>query len=146
MTREDLLALHAKLNEEGLKVMEAKNRDYGADDDPFRNFHEFGLLGILVRLSDKLARLRTFTERGELTVKDESVTDTIIDARNYLVLFEGYRRRSDYGILERSPLLPSSLPKPTARDWDPEGDRDLIGGPAGDGSVWGGPRMSGCRR
>lgn len=77
--------------------MEMKNKDYGADSDPFRNFREFGLLGILVRLSDKLARLRTFTERGELSVKDESVTDTIIDARNYLVLFEGFRRDLDHG-------------------------------------------------
>lgn len=72
--------------------MEKKNQDYGANHDPFRNFREFGLLGILVRLSDKLARIRTFTERGELSVKDESVTDTIRDGINYLILFEGLRR------------------------------------------------------
>lgn len=69
----------------------AKNQDYGANDDPFRNFRAFGSFGILVRLSDKLARILTYTERGELTVKDESVTDTVLDAINYLILFEGYR-------------------------------------------------------
>lgn len=73
-------------------LMQMKNQDYGANHDPFRNFREFGLFGILVRLSDKMARIRTFLERGELSVKDESVTDTIRDGINYLILFEGLRR------------------------------------------------------
>lgn len=72
--------------------MAKKNEDYGANEDPFRNFRAFGEFGILVRLSDKLARILTYVERGQLTVKDESVTDTLLDAINYLVLFEGYRR------------------------------------------------------
>ncbi len=93
MTRQDLLDLHASLSSTARELMVKKNQDYGANEDPFRNFHQFGQLGILVRLSDKLSRLHTFTERGELSVKDESVTDTILDVINYAVLFEGYRQQ-----------------------------------------------------
>jgi hypothetical protein len=50
-------------------------------------FEEFG---IVVRLSDKVARLRTFCERGVLDVKDESVEDTLVDVINYAVLFAAY--------------------------------------------------------
>ena len=66
--------------------MESKNQDYGADADPFRNFRSFQELGILVRLSDKLSRLRTYIERGDFKVQDESVKDTALDAINYVVL------------------------------------------------------------
>jgi hypothetical protein len=90
--RDRLEKLHRELTTTARKLMVAKNRDYGADSDPFRNFHQFGYLGILVRLSDKLARLRTYTERKSFAVKSESVTDTVIDVINYAVLFEGYRR------------------------------------------------------
>ena len=91
--RENLYSLHRDLTEQALEIMKAKNADYSSADDPYRNFREFGQLGILVRLSDKLARLRTFSERGELSVKDESVRDTVLDAINYLILFEGFRQK-----------------------------------------------------
>ena len=66
--------------------MVKKNQDYGADDDPFRNFRSFGAFGILVRLSDKLARVRTYIERGDLKVEDETFQDTCKDAINYVIL------------------------------------------------------------
>ena len=90
-TTEALLELHKKLTDESRELMAVKNQDYGAKDvDPFRNFRMFGRLGILVRMSDKLARLRTFLERGEFSVKDEGVVDTIRDIINYAVIFEAY--------------------------------------------------------
>ena len=90
MTREDLLALHTRMTEKARQLMSVKNADYGANKNPFRNFDRHGLYGILVRISDKLARLETFTERGELSVKDETVQDTLMDLINYAVLFAGY--------------------------------------------------------
>jgi hypothetical protein len=84
--RERLLSLHSDYCDAARAVMEAKNQDYGADSDPFRNFRSFGQLGILVRLSDKMSRLRTFVERGDLKVSDESISDTALDAINYVVL------------------------------------------------------------
>jgi hypothetical protein len=90
MTRNELLELHVKLCSEAKDLMVKKNHDYGANSDPFRNFRTFGSLGILVRLSDKLARLNSFLENGNLSVENESVQDTILDIINYAVLFEGY--------------------------------------------------------
>jgi hypothetical protein len=88
MTREELFELHHKLCTEALTVMERKNRDYGADDDPFRNFRQFGPLGILVRLSDKLSRMQTYVERGHF-VSDETFEETARDAINYVILLVG---------------------------------------------------------
>lgn len=90
MTREELQEYHEALCNEARELMRRKNEDYACAEDPFRNFRMFGRLGILVRMSDKLARLRTFTERGTLSVKDESVRDAIVDLINYAVLFGAY--------------------------------------------------------
>jgi hypothetical protein len=84
--RARLLRRHQELCDRAREIMEAKNRDYGADADPFRNFRAFGALGILVRLSDKLARARTYLERGNFAVKDEQIDDTLLDAINYVIL------------------------------------------------------------
>ena len=89
--REALYTLHRDLSAASLELMQKKNHDYASEDDPYRNFRTFGELGILVRLSDKLARLRSWTENQKLAVTDESVRDTVLDAINYLVLFEAYR-------------------------------------------------------
>jgi hypothetical protein len=90
MTRDELLAHHRVLSDKARELMANKNHDYASTADPFRNFRRHGLQGILVRLSDKLARLESFTENGELAVKDESVLDTVLDAINYSILFYGY--------------------------------------------------------
>lgn len=93
---EELLNLHKKMCDKAREIMNKKNSDYGADNDPFRNFHGFGAFGILVRLSDKIARMRTFLDklkRGEaLAVVSESIEDTALDAINYIILFIGYVR------------------------------------------------------
>lgn len=98
-TTQDLLFLYSYLEKRGREVMIKKNSDYAnttESSDPFRNFQSFGAFGILVRLSDKLSRLRTFIEKArngdEMSIKDENWEDTIIDARNYLVLLDGYIR------------------------------------------------------
>src|SRR6266571_5232866 len=94
-----LLRLHQFLGERGRELMARKNSDYAnpsVSSDPFRNFQAFGAFGILVRRSDKTARLRTFIEKAqageEMAVKDEGWEDTLIDAINYLVLLDGYIR------------------------------------------------------
>ena len=87
MKRADLLRRHRQLTERARQLMELKNRDYGANEDPFRNFRRHGLYGITVRLSDKLARLDNFIERGKFSDKDESLIDSCLDIINYAVLF-----------------------------------------------------------
>lgn len=90
--RADLLQRHEELCSYARKIMEKKNQDYGANDDPFRNFREFGTYGILVRLSDKLARIRTWEEKGQFAV-DETLQDTVLDAINYLILYLTMKER-----------------------------------------------------
>lgn len=90
MDRDTLFKIHRDLCSRGLALMEKKNRDYGGNTDPFKNFRTRGELGILIRLEDKLARLDSFIQTGQLHVKDESVEDTIIDGINYLVLLHAY--------------------------------------------------------
>lgn len=93
--RNKLLNYHHALSERARRVMEKKNQDYGEDGDPFRNFRTFGPYGILVRLSDKLSRLRTFVERGSFQVNDESFEDTIMDALNYIILLSAMVREKE---------------------------------------------------
>ena len=91
MDRNQLLEEHGKLTSMALELMKKKNADYGANEDPFRNFHMWGSLGILVRMGDKMARLQTFEERGEFSVEDERLLDTILDLINYAVLYHSYK-------------------------------------------------------
>ena len=96
MTRDELYALHTRTALEALGVMRKKNIDYASEADPFRNFRTFGLLGIVVRMSDKIARLHSLVERGveNNAVKDESYTDTLLDLINYAVIFKGLASES----------------------------------------------------
>ncbi len=68
-----------------------KNADY-AGDDPMSNLKECSGMGIepwkgvLVRISDKYSRLKTFAAKGKLEVKSESVEDTFLDLATYAIL------------------------------------------------------------
>ncbi len=75
-----------------------KNADYcGTDPDAFSNFAKVEALGIasveqgfLTRMTDKLCRINSFVQKGVLEVKDESVSDTLLDLANYCILMMGY--------------------------------------------------------
>jgi hypothetical protein len=41
-------------------------------------------------MMDKMKRIASFAENGDLQVKDESVTDTLRDLTNYSCLLAGY--------------------------------------------------------
>lgn len=96
--RAQLLSLHRTLTEQARELMTRKNADYGANADPFANFRMSALLhiepefGVLLRMQDKMARLVSFLEKGELAVKEESWSDAIIDIINYSVLLCGLLR------------------------------------------------------
>jgi len=90
-TKGDLLALHSKVTAEAALLMQAKNDDYAHGNDAFRNFRRHGAYGVLVRLGDKLARLDSFEERGEFSVKGEDVEDTVKDIVNYAIIYLGLK-------------------------------------------------------
>ena len=62
---------------EGAKLFERKNKDYG---DAFANY---GPIGVIVRMGDKINRLSSVTNNGINLVKTESIRDTLIDLHNY---------------------------------------------------------------
>jgi hypothetical protein len=60
-----------------------KNRDYG---DSFGNgFKEYGMLMPVIRLEDKLNRVKSLI-KNEAAVKDESLIDTLMDLANYSIM------------------------------------------------------------
>lgn len=77
-----------------IEISKAKNSDYAGDEDPFANFtsvgKEWAEIGFYTRMMDKMSRIKSFIKKGSLEVKDESVTDTLMDLANYCVLFAGY--------------------------------------------------------
>lgn len=95
MTREELFDLHKVLCDAGRMLMEKKNVDYSNGGDPFHNFRMSTLLhvppakGVLIRMQDKISRIVSFLDRGDLKVKEESIRDTIVDLINYAVILEG---------------------------------------------------------
>ena len=99
MNREELFDYHNLICKEALSIMVKKNHDYAGakDETPFANFERTEAMGIcsteqsfLVRMTDKLSRLSTFVNTGELKVTNESYKDAIHDLINYLVLFGAY--------------------------------------------------------
>jgi len=66
-----------KVQEEGKKLFEQKNQDYGDA------FSDYGVVGVLVRMGDKIKRLQSITSNGINVVKNESLRDTLIDLHNY---------------------------------------------------------------
>lgn len=95
--RQALLDLHNALTQKAYDTMVLKNNNYATSDDPFRNFRMFGLIGILVRMSDKLCRLQVFEENGFDNIGDESIEDTLMDLINYCVLFGALRNEEAHG-------------------------------------------------
>jgi len=66
-----------KVQAEGLELFERKNQDYG---DAFANY---GVIGVLVRMGDKIARLQSISTKSVSLVDSESLRDTLIDLHNY---------------------------------------------------------------
>ena len=58
-------------------MFEKKNRDYG---DAFANY---GPVGVIVRMGDKIQRLSIVSKNGISLVNNESLRDTLIDLHNY---------------------------------------------------------------
>lgn len=65
-------------------IYRQKNHDYG---DSFAKVRSVVPNAILVRLMDKLERLKTLLGKGEQArVVDESIYDTLIDMANYCIM------------------------------------------------------------
>ena len=65
---------------EALELFIKKNTDYG---DAFANY---GSVGVIVRMGDKIQRLNSVSKSGITLHDSESVRDTLIDLHNYAAM------------------------------------------------------------
>ena len=77
MNREEQMK---NVQSEALDLFRKKNKDYG---DAFANY---GTIGVLVRLSDKISRAVSISNSSVTLVNDESLRDTLIDLHNYAAM------------------------------------------------------------
>lgn len=80
------------ITNEMFNLYEIKNKNYG--DSFSKQFQEYGLTSVCIRLEDKLNRLKSLNKQiseakngiVDINVDDESIKDTLIDLANYSVL------------------------------------------------------------
>jgi hypothetical protein len=70
---------------ENVQLMDKKQQDYGSN-----NISAFGEFGVLVRLNDKIERLKNLNKMP--AVKNEAIEDTYQDIANYAVISLMIRR------------------------------------------------------
>lgn len=97
MNTKELLDYHIELTNKAREIMAKKNHDYSgaSGETPFANFMVAEQLnvtsaekGMILRITDKLMRIITFLNSGELKVS-ESVEDACVDNINYFILLAG---------------------------------------------------------
>jgi len=62
---------------EALELFTRKNIDYGDA------FAKYGVIGVLMRIEDKIHRIMSITKNGVNLIQDEGMRDTLIDLHNY---------------------------------------------------------------
>lgn len=65
------------IQNEALELFSKKNIDYGDA------FAKYGVIGVLMRIEDKLQRYMSVTKNGVNLINDEGIRDTLIDLHNY---------------------------------------------------------------
>lgn len=68
------------VQKEGLELFKRKNKDYGDA------FAKYGVIGVLMRIEDKIQRSMSITKNGVNLVEDEKIRDTLIDLHNYAAM------------------------------------------------------------
>ena len=69
-----------KIQYEALILFTKKNVDYGDA------FAKFGLIGVLMRVEDKIQRALSITKNGVNLINDEGIKDTLLDLHNYAAM------------------------------------------------------------
>ena len=68
------------IQKNALDVFTRKNTDYGDA------FSKFGVVGVLMRIEDKIQRALSITKTGVTLVNDEGMKDTLLDLHNYAAM------------------------------------------------------------
>ena len=78
--KKDRVKQMQQIQQKCLEVFKKKNQDYGDA------FARFGIIGVLMRMEDKLQRARSITKNKIELVEDESFKDTLLDLHNYAAM------------------------------------------------------------
>ena len=97
------LEKYTEIQTEALELFTQKNSDYG---DGFKNY---GTIGVLVRMGDKINRLQSITNTSVNLVKTESLRDTLIDLHNYAAMANICLDEPDQVLLKKKKLSISDL-------------------------------------
>ena len=80
MSQERRIEQMKQIQQTALDLFAKKNTDYGDA------FAEFGTIGVLMRIEDKIKRSLSITKNGIHLVNDESIRDTMLDLHNYAAM------------------------------------------------------------
>jgi len=69
-----------QIQQTALELFTKKNIDYGDA------FAKYGVIGVLMRIEDKIQRSLSITKNGINLINDESIRDTLIDLHNYAAM------------------------------------------------------------
>jgi hypothetical protein len=69
-----------KVQNEAIELFAKKNIDYGDA------FAKYGVIGVLMRIEDKIQRSMSITKNGVNLVADEGIRDTLLDLHNYAAM------------------------------------------------------------
>lgn len=111
MTSKELIEFHRQFCETMNKTTAAKNADYADGENAFSNFTRVELLGIatteqgfLTRMVDKLCRIANLVKQPA-QVKDESITDTLMDLANYAIILAAYLSEKPEKLIVNMPKI-----------------------------------------
>jgi hypothetical protein len=69
-----------EIQTQALELFTKKNSDYGDA------FAKYGVIGVLMRIEDKIQRSLSITKNGVTLVNDEGIRDTLLDLHNYAAM------------------------------------------------------------
>ena len=76
----DRVAQMIEIQSKALELFKRKNADYGDA------FAKCGIIGVLIRIQDKIQRALSVTLNNITLVEDECIADTMIDLHNYAAM------------------------------------------------------------
>ncbi len=68
------------IQNEAFELFIKKNADYGDA------FAKYGVIGVIMRIEDKIQRSISITKNGVNLINDEGIRDTLIDLHNYAAM------------------------------------------------------------
>lgn len=129
-TQRSLLDAQAHICDVANCIMESKNSDYANEVvSVFQNFIISEQMsgvelvrGIFQRICDKMSRLRTFLDKGELAVKEEGLDNIAVDVINYMCIILCYQFEKKNASLQttESGVATAGVPGP-AEQGNPDG-------------------------